>query len=177
MEYSVSESIVAHLQSCNYFEAEVFNFENTTEVSLMFLQLLDEWRERHSFNQAKSTIYSILDKIDSDKKTLAEKTAFADCLKYIETHFCESSLDIGTMCKMGFISQSTLQREFLQHFGMSPKRYIIKLRMERALALLAENGLSIKEVAFACGFTDEKYFQEHLRINTDIRPHSYEITL
>ena len=56
------------------------------------------------------------------------------------------------------MSASGLQRAFLQHFGSSPKQYVIKLRLHKALQLLVENKLSVKEVAFACGFSDEKYF-------------------
>ncbi|MBQ8040550.1 MAG: helix-turn-helix transcriptional regulator [Lachnospiraceae bacterium] len=41
---------------------------------------------------------------------------------------------------------------------MSPKQYLIQLRMNRALELLTKNEISVKEISFACGFTDEKYF-------------------
>ena len=56
------------------------------------------------------------------------------------------------------MSPSALQRAFLHHFGMSPKQYVIKLRTHKALQLLVENRLSVKQVAYACGFADEKYF-------------------
>ena len=55
------------------------------------------------------------------------------------------------------------QRAFLQHFGVSPKQYIIKLRMNKALQLLVENKLSVKEISFLCGFSDDKYFSRAFR--------------
>ena len=158
VEYSVSESIVIHLQSCNYCEAEAFCVDDPSEVSLLFLRLLEDWQERHSVNGAKSAVYGILEKIERDKMTSIGKTAFARCLRYIENNFCDPSLDICTVCNEEFISASSLQRAFVQHLGMSPMQYVIKLRMDKALRLLMENILSVKEISTLCGFADEKYF-------------------
>ena len=158
VEYSVSESIVANLQFCNYREAEVFGFKNQAEGALLFSRMLNGWQESHSVNRAKSAIYNILEKIGDDQKISADGTAFSTCLQYVDDHFCEHSLDIGAICERAFISPSSLQRAFLQHMGMSPKQYITKLRMNKALQLLAEDRLSVKEISFLCGFSDEKYF-------------------
>ena len=163
VEYSVSESIVANLQLCNYTEPELFRFKSPTEGALLFRQLLADWQADRSANQAKSTVYGMLEKLDRELKLAAEDTAFATCLQYVEAHFCEPTLDIGSVCDKGFISPSSLQRAFLQHFGMSPKQYIIKLRMNKALQLLIEGKRSIREVSALCGFSDEKYFSRAFR--------------
>ena len=163
VEYSVSESIVIHLQDCNYEEAEAFCLENPTEISLLFLQLCKEWQENHSVNRAKSAVYDILDKINHHHNASITNTAFASCLRYIESHFCDPALDMDRVCKEGYISTSSLQRLFLRHFGLSPMQYVIKLRMNQALRLLVENKLSVKEVAALCGFSDEKYFSRSFK--------------
>ena len=163
VEYSVSESIVANLRLCNYTEPEAFTFKNQSEGALLFLQLLSDWQARHSANQAKSDIYGILEKIGRDRKASDESTAFSACLQYVEESFCDPTLDITRVCEKGFISPSGLQRAFLQHFGVSPKQYIIKLRLNKALELLIENRLSVKEIALSCGFSDEKYFSRAFR--------------
>lgn len=158
VEYSVGESIVVHFASCNYFETENICFDNRATVELRFQRLLEAWERRQSVNRAKSDIYDILEVIANDKITSIDDTAFATCVGYIETHFCDPALDVNAVCEVGFISASGLQRAFGKHFGVSPKQYLNKLRMNRALELLAENTLSVKEIAFACGFSDEKYF-------------------
>ena len=158
VEYSVSESIVVHLRHCNYYEAENICFENRSVINVMFQSMMETWNKEHSVNQAKSDMYAILEKIAKDKKISIENSAFANCVRYIESNFCDPSLDIMKVCEIGFISSSSLQRFFLQYFGMSPKQYLIKLRMNKALTFLVENELSVKETAFSCGFSDEKYF-------------------
>ena len=158
VDYSASESIVANLPCCNYTEPELFSFKNPAEGAILFSELLEEWQKNHSVNRAKSMIYSILDKIDSAQRLSDESSAFALCLEYIEEHFCEPELDVTEVCRVGFISRSSLQREFFARYGISPKQYVIKLRMNKALRLLIENRLLIKEIAASCGFADEKYF-------------------
>ena len=123
-----------------------------------FEHLLEIWNKQRSINQAKSIIYDILDKMSNDQKISIDNTAVANCVRYIDAHFCDPKVDIETVCDVAFISVSSLQRAFARYFGISPKQYLIQLRMNRALELLTENELSVKEIAFACGFTDEKYF-------------------
>lgn len=163
VEYSVSESIVVHFKSCNYCEAENISVDNSPAIGFLFRQLLREWSEAHSVNQAKAMIYEILEKIEKHKKNSVKDTAFTRCVAYIDAHFYEPELDVGAVCRIGFISASSLQRAFQTHFGLSPKQYLLKLRMNRALELLTENTLSVKEISFACGFSDEKYFSRVFR--------------
>ena len=158
VEYSVSESIVVHFDQCNYSETENICPGNSSKIDLRFEHLLEVWNKQRSINQAKSIIYDILDKMSNDQKMSISDTAVANCVRYIDAHFCDPKVDIETVCDVAFISVSSLQRAFAKHFGMSPKQYLIQLRMNRALELLTENELSVKEISFACGFTDEKYF-------------------
>ena len=173
VEYSASESIVANLQFCNYAETEVFEDGEASETARLFSLLLEEWQASHSVNQAKSTLYAILEKIDRHQKLCSESTAFALCLQYVDMHFCDPALHVGSIYKMAFISPSSLQRAFLQHTGMSPKQYIIKKRMNKALQLLSENRMSVKEIAFLCGFCDEKYFSRVFRGRYGYPPSEY----
>ena len=158
VEYSVSESIVVHFDQCNYSEAENICPGNSSKIDLRFEHLLEVWNKQRSINQAKSIIYDILDKMSNDQKMSISDTAVANCVRYIDAHFCDPKVDIEMVCDVAFISVSSLQRGFAKYFGMSPKQYLIQLRMNRALELLTENELSVKEISFVCGFTDEKYF-------------------
>ncbi len=158
VEYSDSVSISVNLNDCNYDEAENISLKNSAAIELRFQRMLELWNERHSVNQVKSSIYDILETIANDKQLALGETAFANSIRYIDEHFRDPELDIEAVCKNGFISVSSLQRAFRENMGMSPKQYLIKLRMNKALELLTENDISIKEVSFACGFADEKYF-------------------
>ena len=158
VEYLSSEIIVAHLENCNYAEAECICLQNAVAVESLFRKLLESWNGKHSVNQAKSILYEILETVSEDKKDAIGDTAFAECVAYIHEHFCDPLLDVGEICGHGFISVSSLQRKFRQYFALSPKQYLIKLRMNRALEFLIADQLSVREIALSCGFTSEKYF-------------------
>ena len=158
VEYSVSESIVVEMTECNYTEPENHRFDNSGALELLFNRLVDLWSESHSVNRAKSVVYEILDKMDNGKKSLIQSAEFSSCLNYVEGNFSNPTLDVKRMCEISFMSPSSLQRAFNHSFGLSPNKYLTRLRMNKALELLLENKMTVKEVAFACGFTDEKYF-------------------
>ncbi len=152
-----SEIIVVHLKDCNYFDPEIFRSENPEYMRMLFVRILEDWCKHRSVNRVKSALYDLLGKMEGERKK-ALGSNLDTCLRYMEDHFCEPGLEIGAVCAIGFMSQSNLRRAFCKHFGMSPKEYLCKLRMTRALELLVENRLSVKEIAFDCGFSDEKFF-------------------
>ena len=158
VEYSGGESIVVHFSRCNYREAESISPENAAAISVRFEQLLQAWRSNRSVNAAKSALYGILETVAAEKRLQLRDTAIVNCIRYMDAHFTDPELDIASVCAAGFISVSALQRAFAEHLGTSPRQYLIRLRMNRALQLLSQEGYSIREIALACGFTDEKYF-------------------
>lgn len=174
VEYSVSESIVVHFDQCNYSQAENICIGNSLETGIRFHHLLEAWNQRHSVNQAKHIIYDILDKMSNDQKKSFSDTAVANCIRYIEANFCDCELDVKKVCSVGFISVSSLQRALAKCFGMSPKQYLIQLRMNRALELLTKNELSVKEISLACGFTDEKYFSRAFKKKYGYSPSQFK---
>lgn len=56
------------------------------------------------------------------------------------------------------IEVHTLMRLFRKHLGISPREYLIKLRMEAAKHLVGSSGLSMKEIAEQLGYCNSLYF-------------------
>lgn len=68
------------------------------------------------------------------------------------------------------VSYSWFRRMFAHHTGLSPHQYRLQLRVGRARALLSESTLTVKEVAFRCGFESEQYFCRLFRRKTGLAP-------
>jgi AraC-like DNA-binding protein len=158
VEYSVNEIIVVHLSECNYHKPFIARAQNQKAAEMQFYKLLDAWTHNCSVYLAKSYIYSILDMFSDHPNPASEQDLFCRCVQYMQENFSSSELNIETVCEKLFVSRSTLQRIFCSRLGMSPHQYLTKLRVERSLILLASGQSTIKEVAYACGFSDEKYF-------------------
>ena len=56
------------------------------------------------------------------------------------------------------IDRTYLYRIFMEHAGISPVRYLLKVRMERACELLSKTELSVYEISLSTGYTDTSHF-------------------
>jgi AraC family transcriptional regulator len=56
------------------------------------------------------------------------------------------------------LSSSYFARAFKQATGISPHRWLTKVRVERAKELLQDPGLGLADVAQMCGFVDQSHF-------------------
>jgi transcriptional regulator GlxA family with amidase domain len=62
------------------------------------------------------------------------------------------------------LSVRQVERLFLRHLNMTPGRYYMRLRLERARELLRQTNLPILDVAIATGFTSHSYFAQSYRL-------------
>ncbi len=66
---------------------------------------------------------------------------------------------------------------FKKHIGVSVIEYANRLRIEAAKNLFANYDLSIKEAAYSCGFSDDKYFMKVFKKYEGMTPTEYKKTL
>ena len=66
-----------------------------------------------------------------------------------------------------------LCRLFKKHTGMPLIKYINGLKIAKAKELLCCSALSIKEIAYALGYKDEKYFMKLFKACENLTPTAY----
>ncbi|KGK42165.1 AraC family transcriptional regulator [Nitrincola sp. A-D6] len=75
----------------------------------------------------------------------------------------EELLTLDELANYASLSRRQLERLFQKYLSCSPSRYYLKLRLVRARQLLKQSGLSIIEVASACGFASTPHFSKCYR--------------
>jgi AraC-like DNA-binding protein len=172
VEYRDSEFIVVHLLGCNYYEAELIARDKFEEIVSLFSKMLEHWKKQRSINKASSYLYEILYTLEKDQNHYFVKRPidFERCLSYLSENFCDANLKIETLCDFGYVSRSSLQRYFLRYLGVPPKQYLLQLRLNKAIDLLANESKTISEIAVSCGFSDEKYFSRIFKQQYGISP-------
>ncbi|AGA57728.1 MAG: AraC family transcriptional regulator [Thermobacillus sp.] len=78
-------------------------------------------------------------------------------LDYIDKHLDEP-LSIDRLAQSVGWTHEHFSRSFVRYTGRTPREMIIQRRIERACQLLLYEERSVKNVAYAVGFTDENYF-------------------
>jgi AraC-like DNA-binding protein len=84
----------------------------------------------------------------------------------------DEPLSIGELAKAAYLSESRFKAKFREQLGMPPWEYMLRRRVERARKLLAEENLSVTEVAHRLGFSSSQYFATVFRRFTLQRPSS-----
>jgi AraC family transcriptional regulator len=86
-------------------------------------------------------------------------------------------LKLAELAQIAGMSNFHFAREFKRTTGASPHQYLIKFRIERAKALLAENNLPLIEVGLRAGFSHQSHFTRLFRRITGTTPHLYRSQL
>jgi PAS domain S-box-containing protein len=70
-------------------------------------------------------------------------------------------------------SVTQLERDFRRVFDTTPSAYLDSLRLEHAKALLADPGLSVAQIAYACGYADQSAFSRRFLKQVGTTPTGY----
>ncbi|MEO9650123.1 MAG: GlxA family transcriptional regulator [Roseobacter sp.] len=68
------------------------------------------------------------------------------------------------------LSTRQLERLFAKYIGVSPRRYYLKLRLEKARDLLRQTDMSVTDICVACGFKSLSHFSKSYRITYGLSP-------
>jgi len=84
---------------------------------------------------------------------------------------------LSELANVAGMSSFHFAREFKRTTGTTPHQYLIKFRVERAKALLAEAELPLTEVGLLSGFSHQSHFTRLFRRFTGTTPLSYRLML
>lgn len=83
------------------------------------------------------------------------------------------NLKIGQLASLCNLSTNYFSALFKKQTTYSPKEYIIRLRIEKAKALLTESALAVNEISEQVGFHDLHYFSFYFKKYEGISPSQY----
>jgi transcriptional regulator GlxA family with amidase domain len=76
----------------------------------------------------------------------------------------------AAMARLAVMSTGGFIRVFSRALGVSPQRYLVRLRIGQASSLLLQTSLSLEAIAERCGFCDRSYFSAVFRRETGMPP-------
>ncbi len=114
----------------------------------------------------KDIIYSLL-------TVRKENTPIDKAAEYIEKNFA-SDISVTDLAKETGFTAVHFINTFKKQYGLTPKAYILALRIRQAKQLLSFTDKPFKEIALLCGFSDELYFSRFFKKTTGLTPTQFK---
>jgi len=159
--HEIGECVILDFESEKTVETlESFMINNQSEI----LTLVDKIERAHRFKKtgfklsSLSGFYRLLYFMESQKTMYGEtnriKKKIQPGITYLEDNCSDFSLYIGTLAQVSGISEIYFRKLFTTVYGMSPKKYINLIRINKAKELLLTHDVSIQQIAEEVGFND-----------------------
>lgn len=97
---------------------------------------------------------------------------FSQIKNYIDQNY-HNNIDIQSIADQLNINRSYLSVLFKKHIGLSPKKYMMDVRMKRASQLLFATKMTINEIAFSVGYNDQVTFSKAFKNYFLLTPSQY----
>lgn len=85
----------------------------------------------------------------------------------------DNSINLSQVSKQLGVSISHLARLFKQNYGFTPTNYIIKLRIDKSVELLEQEGINVLEIACMAGFKSLSNFYKCFKERRGHTPNEY----
>ena len=82
----------------------------------------------------------------------------------------QSGITMNAVAEYTGISERYLRRLFSQYLNLSPLDYLNQIRINKAVELLRNTEMSVKEVCYLCGFQSPQYFSRVFKQQMGISP-------
>lgn len=163
-------------------ECEPFTvgFRNNEPLVKMFKEADVLYKSGAPFCEAtiRATLYEIIVLLgkEFERKYAPKKydRILDPAIERITASFTDNSFDVSSLAKMSGVSEAYFRRLFVNKYGMSPKEYIINLRINYAKSLLLAGEFAVSKVALMCGYSDPAYFSREFSHRVGVAPKDYK---
>ena len=105
---------------------------------------------------------------------LSQNEQFVQTLTaFMEANMSNSEVSIDDLMEATHMSHSSLNRKMHELFNLSPKDFLQEARIKHACSLLKQTDMPIKEIAYACGFSNQQYFATCFKSSMGVTPSEY----
>ena len=93
--------------------------------------------------------------------------------RYIDKNIC-LDINVSVVCKLFYLSPSTVYRLFMTRFGMSPKDYILAKKIETAKKMICYDNAPLNVVAASLNFYDSHHLFNAFKTVTGQSPTEFK---
>lgn len=107
--------------------------------------------------------------MDESYLPICTNDSLKKAIAYIRLNY-QSEITMNDVAEYAGISERYLRRMFSQYLYLSPLDYLNQMRINRAIELLRNTEMSVKEICYLCGFQSPQYFSRVFKQQMGISP-------
>ncbi len=154
-------------------------YPNASRIRDCFYAAISEAYQKKAGHVPEITglLYSIIARIQSAENTgyLPYKyiRRLEPAVTYIHEHYTAGPIRISELADMCKLSIRYFTKLFSSYYGITPKKYILNLQIDKAKNLLGHSVMHIADIAGSCGFHDIPGFSKTFKQMTGMTPSDY----
>lgn len=133
----------------------------------------DLMREMIAMRALYEIVLAAVAEQERDYQSSANVEKLAPAMAVIESRFTDNALSVAELSSLCGMSEVYFRRLFEGRFGISPKEYLIRMRIEYAKSLLASEQFTVGEVAELCGYAEPCHFSREFSKRVGVSPNQY----
>lgn len=142
-------------------------FFKIKRMMINYKNALEEARQK----KLSASLIPILPEIESADKLFLEKL-----LSIVEDNISNSEFTVDDLSSLMAMGKTNFYKKIKELLGQKPVDFIREIRIKRAMQLLSLGQMNVTEVAYACGFTDPKFFSKTFKKMVGVSPKDYKNT-
>ncbi len=151
---------------------------NMTKLRPLFEKIYNIWSGKRNgyFVRSMNILYEIiytLKKLDALYAPSSKRDRLTAAHDYIMENYRNSNFDYEALRLTSGLSYSHFKKLFISVYGMSPCKFVTKMRIDYAKELLIAGVYSISEIAEMCGFENVYYFSNVFKKNVGVSPKNF----
>ena len=154
-------------------ESFVIDARHNEKLGALFKKIFSTWvsKKEGYYFESLSLLYRIFAEMQKDTSApKAHKSKIAPAMELIHNEFLSRDFSLGELASLCNMGESYFQKLFKKTHGISPKKYIIGLKINHACDLLRLERYSVTRVAQMCNFSDIYFFSRQFKEYMGISP-------
>lgn len=154
-------------------QAFTVNASKNEKVGALFKKMFATWVSKKAgyYFESLSLLYRIFAELQKTAAVPPQHVRkIAPALDMIHSDFLKTELTLDSLSAVCNMGVSYFQKLFKERYGVSPKKYIIQLKINHACDLLRLDRYTVTQIAELCNFSDVYFFSRQFREYVGIAP-------
>lgn len=150
------------------------SIHKNTAVQFQLLKIYKELKVNDLFS-SDSIHSSLLTFFSGNANIVDQKPIWVDTIRELLCDRWDEFITLKQLSEELQIHPVTISKYFSKYFNCTLGEYMRRIKIEKAILLLKNSNISLTEIAFLCGFSDQSHFIKTFKFNTGFKPKEFRL--